>query len=471
VTRANFTTGPTTTQSYQTFFVQDTWKAGNHLTINPGLRYEQEKLAGSIIDDFQLKNNWAPRIGATYDIRGDGRSKVYGNFGRYYSRVPNDLAARALSADDGAQRIDYFDAQLTGRCRTGRHATSPPHASPALPAAGVAPTSSGREAVITDEIVGGVEFSRPTPRSASASCTQYRPRARGRRELPDGGLRVLGGHELFHGTVEHPDQPEQRRRSTRRCWRSRRSSTRCTSTTRPTNTTRSSSLTRRFRIGGRRSAHRYSRFAATSKASTATTTASQIRGSARSTTSRPAIRSIRRSMARRAATSASGTEWRPAARPAAPDQALRKPPFDMGLNIGVGLNFRSGKPLTPGGEPELPTEARFVAARGTGIQTMMASKAVAVREPADFQASYSLNWRRKKVTLLADVFNLFNTRRMPTTITDRNAPGEPNPDSARRPVSRIGPSVPDAAADPLQRADRVLARPRFDRLATVGSFI
>ena len=143
----------------------------------------------------------------------------------------------------------------------------------------------------------------------------------------------------------------------------------------------------------------------------------------------------------------------------------------MGLNIGVGLNFRSGKPLTPGGEPELPTEARFVAARGTGIQTMMASKAVAVREPADFQASYSLNWRRKKVTLLADVFNLFNTRRMPTTITDRNAPGEPNPDSARRPVSRIGPSVPDAAADPLQRADRVLARPRFDRLATVGSFI
>ncbi|HZY06918.1 MAG TPA: hypothetical protein VFE69_04200, partial [Ilumatobacteraceae bacterium] len=163
VTRANFNSGRTTLQKYQTFFVQDTWKAGNHLTINPGIRYEQEKLAGSIIDDFQLKNNWGPRVGATYDIRGDGRSKIFGNFGRYYSRVPNDLAARALSADDGVQRIDYFDAQLTRPVPNGTVTQTSPTAAQITNhylAAGVGADVIDPDAKLsyTDEVVGGVEF-------------------------------------------------------------------------------------------------------------------------------------------------------------------------------------------------------------------------------------------------------------------------------------------------------------------------
>jgi outer membrane receptor protein involved in Fe transport len=113
VTRANFNTERTTLQDYYNFFLQDSWQAGNRLTINAGLRYEQEKLAGTIIDNFELKNNWAPRIGATFDASGDGRTKLYGNWGRYFARIPNDLAARALSADDGFTRGDYFDAGLT----------------------------------------------------------------------------------------------------------------------------------------------------------------------------------------------------------------------------------------------------------------------------------------------------------------------------------------------------------------------
>jgi outer membrane receptor protein involved in Fe transport len=113
VTRANFNSARATKQNYVDAFLQDTWKVGNRLTINPGIRYEQEKLEGGIIQDFSLKNNWAPRIGATYDPFGDAKSKVYGNFGIFYSRVPNDLAARALSADNAISRDDYFDAGLT----------------------------------------------------------------------------------------------------------------------------------------------------------------------------------------------------------------------------------------------------------------------------------------------------------------------------------------------------------------------
>ena len=113
VTRANFNTERNTPQNYWDFFVQDSWQVGNKLTINPGLRYEQEKMSGTIVKDWELKNNWAPRIGATFDPTGDGRTKLYANYGRFYARIPNDLAARALSADDGFTRGDYFDPNLT----------------------------------------------------------------------------------------------------------------------------------------------------------------------------------------------------------------------------------------------------------------------------------------------------------------------------------------------------------------------
>jgi outer membrane receptor protein involved in Fe transport len=123
VTRANFNEERLTTQSYQSFFVQDQWKVNDRLTINAGLRYEQQSLIGTIqelhtltgeaLDEFALDNNWAPRLGAIYDVLGNGRSKLYGNWGRFYARIPNDLAARALSADAGFTRGDYFDANLT----------------------------------------------------------------------------------------------------------------------------------------------------------------------------------------------------------------------------------------------------------------------------------------------------------------------------------------------------------------------
>ena len=38
-------------------------------------------MSGTIIKDWTLKNNWAPRIGATFDATGDGKTKIYGNYG------------------------------------------------------------------------------------------------------------------------------------------------------------------------------------------------------------------------------------------------------------------------------------------------------------------------------------------------------------------------------------------------------
>jgi hypothetical protein len=112
VDRANLLPPPSTTQDYQDAFIQDTWRVGSRLTINPGLRWEQETMNGTGLT-FKLKNNWAPRIGATYDPIGDAKTKIYGNWGRFYARVPNDLAARSLSGELTITRGDYFDVGLT----------------------------------------------------------------------------------------------------------------------------------------------------------------------------------------------------------------------------------------------------------------------------------------------------------------------------------------------------------------------
>ncbi len=121
VVRANFVAAHQTKQHYGDFFVQDTFTMLNdRLTIRPGVRYEQQTLVGQVIsasgtteNDLTLSGNWAPRVGATYDIRGNGRSKIFANWGRFYAKIPNDLAARALSADAGISRDDYYDAALT----------------------------------------------------------------------------------------------------------------------------------------------------------------------------------------------------------------------------------------------------------------------------------------------------------------------------------------------------------------------
>jgi hypothetical protein len=111
VTRANITNVRETQQNYFTFFAQDTFQWRN-FTFKPGIRYEQQKLVGNL-EDFTWDNNWAPRLGVAWDPMGNGRTKIFGNWGRFFAKVPNDLAARALSADAGVTRADYFDAGLT----------------------------------------------------------------------------------------------------------------------------------------------------------------------------------------------------------------------------------------------------------------------------------------------------------------------------------------------------------------------
>ena len=214
VIRANYNTGRETDQKYYNFFVQDSWKVSDRLTVNPGLRYEQQSLSGTLVQDFELKNNWAPRVGVIYDVLGNGRSKLYANYGVFYARIPNDLAARALSADDGVQRADYFDAGLTRPIPNGVatqvRRRRRDHAAPARCGRRRRRHRSGCEAVVQGRVRvrlrvrSGLEHQPRRP----LHPPHHRPRARRRRGGADGRLRA-GTARDRDGRV-HPDQSEPR---------------------------------------------------------------------------------------------------------------------------------------------------------------------------------------------------------------------------------------------------------------------
>lgn len=111
VTRSNLANVRSTTQDYVSLFVQDVWQ-WRRFTFRPGIRYEQQRMTGNLAD-YTFDGNWAPRLGVTFDPQGSGRMKVFANYGRFFVKIPNDLAARALSADAGVTRADYFDEGLT----------------------------------------------------------------------------------------------------------------------------------------------------------------------------------------------------------------------------------------------------------------------------------------------------------------------------------------------------------------------
>jgi hypothetical protein len=97
-----------TFSSYHAFYAQDTWRIGRKLTLLLGIRQESEELTGNpgptgdrINSEGSFTNQWSPRLGFTFDPRGEGKSKLYYNFGRFHEYIPLDMAERSLSSEQG----------------------------------------------------------------------------------------------------------------------------------------------------------------------------------------------------------------------------------------------------------------------------------------------------------------------------------------------------------------------------------
>jgi Carboxypeptidase regulatory-like domain len=108
------------------FFAQDDWKIRRNLTLNLGMRWEfsgipseSNGLVGTIDQAASLStsytssnltvkkggqwynndwNNFAPRVGFAYDVKGDGKTAIRGGVGMFYDR----MIGATISAVDGA---------------------------------------------------------------------------------------------------------------------------------------------------------------------------------------------------------------------------------------------------------------------------------------------------------------------------------------------------------------------------------
>jgi len=99
------------------YYLEDNWKITSSLMLNAGLRLEGFDNKNSEGASYiKMDNMLAPRFGFSWDTRGDGRTKLFGNAGRYFLPVANVinikqaggfLDARTWYVFNGFQNFDY----------------------------------------------------------------------------------------------------------------------------------------------------------------------------------------------------------------------------------------------------------------------------------------------------------------------------------------------------------------------------
>ena len=77
----------------QALYLQDEWTLFNdRLRLQLGVRddrFSNQGVSGQSY--YKSGDQWAPRLGASYDLFGDGKTKVYGSFSKYYLPLAGDI--------------------------------------------------------------------------------------------------------------------------------------------------------------------------------------------------------------------------------------------------------------------------------------------------------------------------------------------------------------------------------------------
>ena len=109
------------------FFVQDTWKPGDRLTVNLGLRWEgtwhpevvvrpEDTFYGPYLDNPFFPSdgtipddldNFQPRFGLAWDVSGDASTVLRLNAGAYHSRIPILVFAQSVTTNGAFQQIFF----------------------------------------------------------------------------------------------------------------------------------------------------------------------------------------------------------------------------------------------------------------------------------------------------------------------------------------------------------------------------
>jgi len=101
--RGRFDGGVTNSEGkYHAGYINDAWQINKYVTLNAGVRWEQQRLKGAFTQ-HAFTNMWSPRVGIVVDPQGNRKQKIYANFGRYAYVLPLDAAIRALGNEEDFQ--------------------------------------------------------------------------------------------------------------------------------------------------------------------------------------------------------------------------------------------------------------------------------------------------------------------------------------------------------------------------------
>ncbi len=104
----------------QGFYVQDAWQVTPRVTLNLGVRFENEflppyakevngvKIANPI--SFGWGDKIAPRLGGAWDVFGDGRWKLSASYGQFYDTMKYELARSSFGGDYWHSRFYTLDS-------------------------------------------------------------------------------------------------------------------------------------------------------------------------------------------------------------------------------------------------------------------------------------------------------------------------------------------------------------------------
>jgi outer membrane receptor for ferrienterochelin and colicin len=148
--RGNYSEPAVSTKTaYHTAFAQDAWEINRHITAKLGVRWEEQRLQGNL-STYSFTGNWAPRLGFIIDPKGDRKTKVFANWGRFYEKIPQDMAVRAMSGE-----MAYMN---------GYYSALPPTQSSYITTSTFSPyntvqtvIAAGTKAAYQQEIVAGIE--------------------------------------------------------------------------------------------------------------------------------------------------------------------------------------------------------------------------------------------------------------------------------------------------------------------------
>jgi outer membrane receptor protein involved in Fe transport len=142
-------------------YLQDSWSPLTNLTLDFGVRYEQYRLKDAVTGGAiaTLRDNFAPRVGVSWDPRGSGREKVTLAYGRFFQPIPMNHQTQAFVGSSLSVTSPFgfgFDCGPTAvSCQSFPNRFAEP-ADPRLKAPSTEEFSAGYETKLTDRLKVGV---------------------------------------------------------------------------------------------------------------------------------------------------------------------------------------------------------------------------------------------------------------------------------------------------------------------------